>query len=188
MTQPRRGWGTGGCSLARPRGQCCLHGVRGTTACQRSHTHAQVPTSAFSSVGEPEGDSASAPTCHLPKRGAKVHRGWAVLSLSLPLAKGLHCPVWQQRRRKLPGAQGMQMHPKLQRTNFPGTPGPLRSEETEPGSSRDQRGVQCQGLTPPPPPPPPSPVVPVCSPHIQGSSAHWHRDLRCCINALGRQS
>lgn len=36
----------------------------------------------------------------------------------------------------------------------------LRSEETLPGSSRDQRGAQCQGLMPPPPPPPPSPVVP----------------------------
>lgn len=60
----------------------------------------------------------------------------------------------------LPGTQGIQTLPKLQRTNFPGIPGPLRSEETLPGSSRDQRGAQCQGLMPPPPPPPPSPAAP----------------------------
>lgn len=50
------------------------------------------------------------------------------------------------------------MLPKLQQTNFLGIPGPLRSEEALPGSSRDLRGAQCQGLMPPPPPPPPPPV------------------------------
>lgn len=147
MTQPRRGWGTGGCSLTRPRGQGCLHGGRGTTA----HTRAQLPVSALGSVGEPEGGSASASTSHLPKRGAKVQRGRAVLSLSLALAKGLHCPVWQQRRntpRYPRGANASQTTAnKLSRCS--------RSEETLAGSSRDQRGAQCQGLMPPSPPPPP---------------------------------
>lgn len=121
MTQPRRGWATGGCSLTWPRGQ----------GCQRCHTRARVPISALS---EPEGGSASASACHLPQVPG------AGRALTQPVTgKRFALPCVEQRRRNPPpGAQGVQMLPKLQQTNFPGIPGLLRSKATLPAAAETE--------------------------------------------------
>ena len=135
MTQARWGGGEGGCSLTATETVLLAGG-------QRHHRPGDPPKCSAHQCpqqhGEPEGDSAIQ---HQPGQNR-----WAMLSLSLSLGKGLRCPVRWQRRRKAPGTQGMQAHPKLQQTNFLDTPGPPRSKETQPGRSRDQRGACCHNI------------------------------------------
>lgn len=157
LTQPRRGWGTGGCSPARPRGTGLF--VEGQLP-EGSRRCAQLAISALGRVGEPEGGSASPSTSHLPRRGAKVRRGRAALSQKVCTAlcgsRGGGTPPRHPR-----GANASQTTAnKLSRCS--------RSEESLAGSSRDQRGAQ--GLMPPPVPHPGE-----LSPPAQRPAALWGR-------------